>query len=263
MNLKIVEIILVFIFGLAIGSFLNVLIYRLYYRKSLFGFSYCPNCNHRIPWYDNIPLISFIFLRGRCRYCHQRISWQYPIVELITAFLFLFAFLKVKSQIPVINYKFLILVLRDWLIIFAFIFIFVYDIKYLLAEHIVILPIGVIVFLLNLLLKVSLLKLLLAIGVSLAFFGVQYLLTKGKGIGLGDLSIGFLMGASLSWPNILAGLGLAYIIGAIVALFLVLIKKKKWKSKIALGPFLAIGTIISLFYGGEIINFYLSKIYGL
>lgn len=259
MLLKSIDIFFSFVFGLAVGSFLNCIIYRLYHHQSLFGRSVCPKCGHQIAWYDNIPLLSFIILRGRCRYCHQKISWQYPLVELITGILFVAAFFYRGCYLSISNN--LLILLRDWLIIFAFIFIFVYDLRYLLVENAIIIPAAIIVFILNLILKVPLTKLLLAIGVSVSFFGIQYLITKGEGIGLGDLSIGLLMGASLSWPNILVGIIVAYIVGAVVGLLLVLSRKKKWESRIALGPFLAVGTIIALFYGQKIINFYLSKLY--
>ena len=76
------------LFGLIIGSFLNCLVWRLYKEETLGGRSYCPQCHHQIDWYDNLPVLSFIILRGKCRHCHKKISWQYPLVELIVSLLF-------------------------------------------------------------------------------------------------------------------------------------------------------------------------------
>ncbi|MFA7601286.1 MAG: prepilin peptidase, partial [Patescibacteria group bacterium] len=81
-----------FLFGLIIGSFLNCLIWRLYKEETVLGRSYCPKCGQELKWYDNIPVLSFIFLKGRCRFCNDKISWQYPLVEIITGLLFAFSY---------------------------------------------------------------------------------------------------------------------------------------------------------------------------
>ena len=110
-----------FVIGLAFGSFLNCLIYRLYHKKTLFGRSFCPNCQHQIAWYDNIPILSFIILAGRCRFCRQKISWQYPLVEFLTGLLFCFAFWRFSrfSFFPLIFSNFY---LENFLIILNFLF---------------------------------------------------------------------------------------------------------------------------------------------
>src|SRR6056297_1686255 len=103
----------VFIFGLVIGSFLNCLIWRLHTGESLGNRSYCPSCRHQIKWYDNIPLLSFLFLRGKCRYCGKNISWQYPAVEFVTAVLFLYSFYLYYTA-PGFDY---LVAVRNWFII--------------------------------------------------------------------------------------------------------------------------------------------------
>jgi len=246
-----------FLFGLTGGSFLNCLIYRLYYRKSILGRSFCPRCQAKIKWFDNIPLLSFVILKGRCRQCHQRISWQYPLVELITGLLFLFSFLRLSSVFMIHDSKFIILLLRDWLMIFVLIFIFVYDLKYYLIEDLIILPTGLIIFILNLFLKMSWLSLLLsALGAAL-FFLAQYFFTRGRGIGLGDFRFGILLGVYFGWPKIVLAILLAYIVGGLVGLALILLGRKKWTSILPLGPFLVVGSLITIFCGQAIINHYL------
>jgi prepilin signal peptidase PulO-like enzyme (type II secretory pathway) len=246
-----------FVIGLAFGSFLNCLIYRLYHKKTLFSRSFCPNCQHQIAWYDNIPILSFIILAGRCRFCRQKISWQYPLVELVTGLLFLAV--ASQHQLLMINYQLLVKILRDWLMVFALIFIFIYDLRYYIIEDTVLLPLAGLIFILNLILRIPIFNLLLAGVLAVIFFALQYFATKGQGIGLGDLRIGLLMGFYFGWPKILVALILAYLVGALVSLFLIIFKRKKWSSRIPLGPFLAIGSLIALFFGQEILNWYLSK----
>lgn len=246
-----------FILGLAAGSFLNCLIYRLYHKKTISGRSFCPKCGHQIAFYDNIPLLSFIVLGGRCRHCRQSISWQYPMVELAAGFLFLAVASRYSLiQYPVSGIQHLV---RDWLMLFALLFIFVYDIKYYLIEDIVILPIAASVFILNLILKVPVLNLILAATLAAGFFVLQYFLTRGKGIGLGDFRIGLLMGLYFGWPKILVAISSAYIIGMIIAVFLIILKKKKLSSRVPLGPFLVIGSLITMFYGQQILDWYLAS----
>ena len=108
----------IFIFGLIIGSFLNCLIWRLHKKESMWNRSYCPKCLKQIAWYDNIPIFSFLWLRGRGRCCGQRISWQYPAVELATGVLFVIAFLA-NFEFQILNFDLILIIqlLRDWFII--------------------------------------------------------------------------------------------------------------------------------------------------
>ncbi|MDD5625897.1 MAG: prepilin peptidase [Patescibacteria group bacterium] len=250
-----------FIFGLAIGSFLNCLIWRLHIKKSILGRSVCPDCGHQIAWYDNIPLLSFIFLKGRCRYCHQKISWQYPMVELATGLLFVFSFLILDSSLHILDSIFYLSLFRYWIISAVLIFTFVYDFKYLEIEDIVLLPSAGIIFVLDLLLGYSAIKILLAVFIAVLFFLLQYWITKGKGVGLGDYRIGIFMGMALgNWSQLAVAIFISYIVGTLVSLILLIGKKKGMKSMIPLGPFLAIGTFTALFYGRQIINWYLQSI---
>ncbi len=125
-----------FLIGLVIGSFLNCLIWRLYKNETIGGRSYCPQCRQSIAWYDNIPVLSFFILRGKCRHCQKKISWQYPLVEIITAILFLFAFL---NDLPLPQFSWLLL--RDWLLIITLVIVFVYDWRWQLIPMTIIWPI--------------------------------------------------------------------------------------------------------------------------
>lgn len=250
-------LIIIFIFGLTIGSFLNCLVYRLSHKKSLWGRSFCPQCGYRIAWYDNLPILSFIILGGRCRHCHQKISYQYPLVELITGLFFIIIFFNTSNQFPISNFQFPIVLIRDWLAVAVFIFIFIYDLKYLIIEDIVILPAAAAILIINIILGQPIFKLLLAIGMAAGFFVFQYLVSRGRAIGLGDFRIGILMGALLGWPQVLCAIFLTYITGALVSLLLLSLRLKKMSSQVPLGPFLSIGTLITLFFGQQILDWYL------
>jgi leader peptidase (prepilin peptidase) / N-methyltransferase len=262
----------VFLFGLIIGSFLNCLIWRLYKGEGMMNRSYCPKCRHQIDWYDNIPVLSFIFLRGRCGHCHERISWQYPLVEFITGILFVIAFsnnfqfsifnfqtifnFQIFNSVQITNYKLLITVFRDWFIISIMIIIFIYDLRWYLILDRVTLPACFIVFLFNLYLGINWQNLLISGIIGGSFFLLQYVVSRGKWIGGGDIRLGLLMGFALGWPNILLAILLAYIIGAFISIGLIISKKKGWDSQIPLGIFLSTATIITLFWGSNILNWY-------
>lgn len=243
------------VIGLIIGSFLNCFIWRLYKNESMLGRSYCPQCRHKLSWHDNIPLFSFLFLRGRCRYCQKKISWQYPLVEFFTALLFT---LSLAAMLKSGTYTSLLL-LHNWLFLFGFILIFVYDFRWQVVPMIFVWPLIAVIFALNVLLGASFWMLLIIGLVGALFFILQFLFTKGKGLGEGDIWLGFLMGVSLArFDLLILALILAYFIGAIISIILLLAYKKNLRSKIALGPFLASGAIIASLYGDKLLNWYLN-----
>lgn len=268
-------IIFIFFFGLIIGSFLNCLIWRLHEREGMGNRSYCPKCRKQISWYDNIPVLSFILLGGKCRHCKKKISLQYPVVELATGILFLMAFLNNESEMMnnelsvfpavnslptiILNSKFLILTLKDWFIIAVMVVIFIYDLRWSLILDKVTLPACLVVFILNLALGVNWLNLIVSAAIGGSFFLIQFLVSKGKWIGGGDIRLGFLMGFSLGYPSLLiVAILAAYFIGSVVSLSLVMFKKKKWNSEIPFGVFLSSATVLTVFWGDMIVNWYLS-----
>lgn len=249
--------ILVFLFGISIGSFLNCLIYRLEKEKTVKGRSYCPKCGHNLSFFDLFPVISFIFLKGKCRYCKKKISFQYPLVEIFTGlfFLFVFNYLFLTSE----NFgsfqfifEFLILIA-----IFSFlILIFVYDLKHYLIPDFAVYSIIIIAFIYNFL-KENFINGLFSAIICFLFFLFIFLITKGKGMGFGDVKLSFFLGLFLGYPNFLTALFASFLIGAIIGLVLVFLKKKDIKSEIPFGPFLITGIIISFFWGDKIIYYYL------
>jgi len=263
----------IFLFGLAVGSFLNCIIYRLEKNESfLKGRSYCPHCKHILAWQDLIPILSFLILRGKCRYCGKRISLQYPLVELATGILFFSIFYSTfqHSNIPTLQQFiqfFYLSIVSCFLII-----IFVYDLKHYLIPDNVIYPAIAIAFIYQIIsnfqFPISItnfqfqitnfyFSILSALGAA-AFFLLIFLVSRGKWIGFGDVKLGFLMGLFLGFPKILVALFFAYLIGAIIGIGLVLAKKKTLKSEVPFGPFLVTGTFISLFWGNILIGWYIS-----
>jgi leader peptidase (prepilin peptidase)/N-methyltransferase len=252
MSLTLLFSFFLFLFGLAVGSFLNCVIYRLEKKESfLQGRSFCPYCHHILKWQDLIPVLSFLILKGRCRYCGKKISWQYPFVELTTGILF----------VLVVHYTFPnLLVTSYWLLVTTFlIIIFVYDLKYYIIPDEIIYPAIAVAFLYQILnhsITQSLNHLLSAF-FSALFFLIIFLLSQGKWLGFGDVKLSFFMGLFLGFPKILISLFFAFSIGAIIGIALILSGKKTLKSKVPFGPFLVSGTFLALFFGNRVINWYL------
>ena len=257
----------VFFFGLAIGSFLNCVIYRLalpnFSLKNLGGLksrSFCPHCKQVLSWQDLIPVFSFLILKGRCRYCQEKISWQYPLVELSTAFLFLLAynFLPVPRTSPWYYFYY-------WTVISFLIIIFVYDLKHYLIPDKIIYPAILIVFAFRIwdLFLISnfefrIFNPFISALAAATFFLFIVLISKGRWMGIGDIKLAFFMGLFLGFPNILIALFLSFLIGAIIGIGLILANKKTLKSEVPFGPFLVTGTFITLFFGEKIIQHYLN-----
>lgn len=257
-------------FGLCIGSFLNVLIDRLPQEKSIFGRSRCPYCKKKLQWRELVPLFSFILLGRKCSSCRKKISWQYPIVEIATGILFLFT--TYNLQLITYNLKDLSLLCCLLFIASCLIVIFVTDLKYMIVPNEIIYPAIIAAFLYQLLqftnynLQLSDFK---PLGASLlsgilasSFFLFFILLSKGKWMGMGDVKIACFMGLLLSFPGVLVALLIAFISGSIIGIMLIALKEKNLQSKIPFGPFLSFGAILALFYGEELINWYTGAIFG-
>lgn len=279
---------IIFVIGICIGSFLNCIIYRLESSQGKLSFlrdnpqnktsflqgrSFCPKCKQKLGFFDLIPILSFLSLKGRCRYCHQGISWQYPIVEIITGMIFLLITsygLRVTDY-EIFNFQNLLLTAYYLLISCFLIIIFIYDLKHYLIPDQIIYPAIGLAFLYQLFftsygLQVTDYELsqfanfiLAGFGVAIFFFLIWFI-SRGKWMGFGDVKLGLLMGLFLGYPNILLALFSAFLIGAIIGIGLILFKKKQLKSQVPFGPFLVIGTFIALFWGKEIINWYFGLI---
>ena len=261
-------ILIFFIFGLAIGSFLNVLVYRLHTAEKLFlDRSHCPHCRHIIRWYDNIPVLSFILLRGRCRYCRKKISWQYPLVETSTGIIF-----------ALVGYFFFVTNdITTWLttayyltIASALIAILVYDWLYREILGGVLWTAVALAVAFNLyadwltvygnnLIKVDILQTHTyagVLGAFLAFLFFFFLVAKSdeKWMGMGDAYLVILLGLFLGWPEILLALFLSFFIGAIYGIIMISLGRKKMKSQVPFAPFLVSGAFITLFFYSPIMN---------
>ena len=254
---------LVFLFGLCIGSFLNCAIYRLEQNQSfLGGRSYCPECKHNLVWLDLIPVLSFLFLKGRCQYCCKKISIQYPLVEISVAIVFL---LITNYQLPIFNAIDLINLAFLFYIASSLIVIFVYDLKFYLIPDKVLFPAIFITFLYRIVNSILIGNWELGIGnyflavvIASGFFLFIYLISRGQWMGFGDVKLAILLGLTLGCPNILVGLFLAFFLGAIIGLILIFFDKKGLKSEVPFAPFLIIGTLIAMLFGNQIINWYSS-----
>lgn len=243
----------IFLFGLCAGSFLNCVIYLLESEKrtGLLGRSFCPHCGHILSWKDLIPVLSFLILKGKCRYCQKPISPQYPLVEIATGLLFLLIF----NFQSIITFFFLLS------IVCFLVIIFVYDFKHYIIPDKVIYPAIGIVFLYQMIFNFqtpAFFNLILSGLAAAGFFLAIVLISRGKWMGLGDVKLAFLMGLLLGFPNILVALFLAFSIGAIIGTGLIIKGRKTLKSEVPFGPFLVIGTFLALFWGERIMKWYLS-----
>ncbi|NTW22352.1 prepilin peptidase [Candidatus Falkowbacteria bacterium] len=248
----------IFFFGLIIGSFLNCLIWRLHKDETVLGRSYCPHCRHQLAWYDNVPILSYVALKGKCRYCGKSISWQYPAVELVTGLLFLGSFIFNLQAAPALDQLFAVRVLRDWLVVSVMVIIFIYDLRWYLILDKVTFPAMAAVAIFNLVAEfgaggsgqvLSWRNWVISGIIGGSFFLLQFIATKGRGIGGGDLRLGLLMGLILGWQGLIVAFFAAYFSGSIVGLSLIAAGKKQWGSKLPFGVFLAPATIVALFWG--------------
>jgi prepilin signal peptidase PulO-like enzyme (type II secretory pathway) len=257
------DYLVLFLFGLTIGSFLNVVIYRLRTGKSpVRGRSYCDHCHHQISWYDNIPLLSYLLLRGKCRHCQKTIAIDYPIIEALTAIQFVWVYWLLK-----VNFQFFgqvegfysLSLLSYWLLLFTgSLAIAIYDFKYLLIPDLILVPL-VVLALLRLTVSQQWSVVPTAFGAS-AFLFVLWWFTRGKGLGVGDIKLAFLMGLVLGWPQILVAFMIAFLTGSVVGVILVLVRKKSLKDKIAFGPFLILGMLLSKLWGWPLWQWYINKL---
>ncbi len=239
------------ILGLVFGSFINVLVLRLKEEKTLLGRSACPKCSKVLSWFENIPVLSFIFLKARCRHCHQSISWQYPIVELASAVLWLGA------------YHYFIYMGVETVFIYGLYFsillsLFIFDLKWYLLPDVITFSGIVVAIVFNLILGFGWWPMLLAGVLGASWFGAQYLVSKGKWVGAGDIFLGALIGLMVgSWEHLLLVILISYLSGSVVSIALLLTKKKSWNGQVPFGVFLTAATVVTLIWGSEFWSWYM------
>jgi leader peptidase (prepilin peptidase)/N-methyltransferase len=249
--------VLSFVFGLIIGSFLNVCIYRIPRHKSIvLPASFCPNCSTPIKPYDNIPILSYIILRGRCRVCKTKISWRYPLVELLTGVLFLLLFLKYGLSLDLLKY----LIFTSLLIISTFT-----DFSHRIIPNVISVP-GIIVGLILNYQNITNIRsgdnvvtgILVGAGILWVFRQAALIIRKQEMMGWGDIKLAGMIGAFLGLGHGLLALFLGVLFGVVIWTILITFKLKSRKEYIPFGAFLALGSIITVFFGNVIINWYLN-----
>lgn len=246
---------ILFIVGAVIGSFLNVCIYRLPRKESVvFPASHCPECGQLLSWVDNVPLASYAVLRGKCRRCGGRISIRYPLVEFLNAVLYVFAGYKIGAAAEL---------LPALLLISTLVVIFFIDLEHYIIPNVVVLPVAV-----------AGLAAMVAISLTASdpgfpawwtfplaglvsggfFFVIAFIFPRG--MGMGDVKLAALLGFFLG-RAVIIGLFLGFLLGALVGLALIAGGGRSRKSKVPFGPFLAVGALVALFYGNELLDLYL------
>jgi leader peptidase (prepilin peptidase)/N-methyltransferase len=256
---NIIHYIIVFIFGSVVGSFLNVCIYRMPRDLSvIWPSSRCPSCNTPIKAYDNIPILSYLLLGRRCRVCQGKISFRYPLVEFLNALLYVLVLWRFGPEWRTLIYS----VLCSALIVITFI-----DLDFQIIPDAITLPGIVIGFIAGSFLmpdpfmRYSRLGFLSSFIGFLAGGGLYYaiaILSKG-GMGGGDIKMMAMVGALMGWKSVILTTFLGSFAGAIVGIFLMIFKGKGRKTKIPFGPFLALGVLITLFFGQEILQWYIRR----
>lgn len=244
----------IFLLGTIIGSFLNVCIHRIPKKESIvFPGSYCPSCSTPLKWYDLIPVLSFLFLKGKCRCCGERISPKYPTVELINGIIFVMLFSKIGFNLDFIFHTFLF----SLFIIISFI-----DLDYQIIPNtmvLFILLVSIVYKILNFLLynvPSNLVNSLMGLGISGLIFFIIFVVSKG-GMGGGDVKLIGVLGFILGIPKIFINIFLSFLAGGIISVLLLAFKIKGRKDPIPFGPFIILGFIITLFWGDKIVNWYL------
>lgn len=241
------------IFGLIFGSFLNVIIYRLPKNESIISpASHCPDCGTRLKPIDLVPVISFFLTKGRCRYCGKAISWQYPLVELLTALLFLSLYVKYGINSKFIN----LLILVSLLIICSFI-----DLRNKIIPNKITYPGIILGFILSLFFNhITFTSALLGLLIPAGLLFLIALIFK-KGMGMGDVKLVAMIGTFIGWQDTLLSIFIGSLLGSVIGLILIGTDSIERRTRIPFGPFISIGTVVMLLIGENLIKWYLGLFY--
>ncbi len=286
--------ILAFVIGLVFGSFLNVVVYRLNpalkLKGGVFGRSVCLHCKTQLRWYDLIPIFSFFLLKRQCRYCGGKVSWQYPIVEILSGLIWVGVFYKIfndnfspfggspaggqffptfqsGSSISqprlsggeigtIFNFLYYVFIFSALLVIA------IYDFKWKIIPDKIVYPAIAVILVFNLFeiskyqnITIFFWSLLIAI-IAFSFFFVIYFSSSGRTMGLGDAKLAFLIGIFLSPLLAITAFTLAFIIGAAFGIIAIWLGKKTLKSQMAFGPFLVLGVTVAFFFSSFILKIF-------
>lgn len=259
---------LLFALGAAVGSFVNVVIYRTITddpESWVKGRSHCEHCRNKIAWFDNLPVLSYLVLRGKCRHCQERINLSHPVVEFLTGALFVWWYWAGSLFFQLTQRPFQTLQPIFWLAVgLILIAILVADFLYLIIPDVLV---GVLMSL-TVIYRVALTLAgvmqvrdlglaVMGMVLGLALFGGIWLLTRGRGMGLGDVKLIAPLALLVGWPKVMVLIFSAFIIGAVVGVGLVLTGKRQARQVVPFGPFLIVATILTLIWGGELLHWYL------
>ena len=236
------------LFGLVIGSFLNVVIVRVPEGRSLWRpRSACPRCGAQLAWHDNIPVLSFLLLHSRCRSCRAPISWRYPVVEIANALALVSAYVAFGPTA-----EFLV----AGALLAALIVVMAIDLQLQLIPDVITIP-GIVVGLLANIVTghVSWLESLIGIVGAGGLF-LLIILVSGGGMGGGDMKLAAMLGAFLGWKALLVALFVAIVLGGVVAVALLTLRLRGRKDPVPFGPFLAVGGVMGLFWGTRVFAWY-------
>jgi leader peptidase (prepilin peptidase)/N-methyltransferase len=253
MTTETITVVVLALIGASIGSFLNVCIYRLPRRESLvWPASHCPSCGRTLSWYENVPVLGWLALRGRCRTCGERISIVYPIVEVVTAAVFVAGYL-IYGWTPLLAVRLLFAC--------AMIVLFVIDLQHQILPNAITVPGIVIGFLFSLFLPPgwfsSLLGILLGGGVLYAVMEAYARARGFEGLGMGDVKMLAMIGAFLGWQLMLLTLILGSFLGSLIGVALMAARRGGMQTALPFGTFLAIGALVSAVAGDAILDWYL------
>jgi leader peptidase (prepilin peptidase) / N-methyltransferase len=240
------------VFGAIVGSFLNVVVYRVPLGQSVVSPpSRCPQCNHRLRWFDNIPIVGWLLLSGRCRTCQNPISIQYPAVELATALLFLLV-VWLTPPGP--------LLVTRLLLVCILIVLFGIDLEHQILPNSITLPGIVAGVLLSTIappgLRDALIGVVLGGGILYAIAWGYYLWRREEGLGMGDVKMLAMVGAFLGWKAVLVTLVFSSFSGAIIGMALISAQRGTMKLALPFGTFLALGALLAMFVGEPLVTWY-------
>lgn len=239
------------LFGLVIGSFLNVVTIRIATGESFAAQrSHCPSCKHALGIVDLVPVLSYVWLRGKCRYCQTHISWQYPLVEIGTAIAF---GLVVWSHGGGLT----LALARDLVFTAGLLALFIFDVRWYIVPDEVSLPLGITAVVANLAFGMSVWSLGLGIAVGAGLYFALWALSGGRWVGSGDIRLGFVLGAMVGWPQALGALYIAYMVGGVTAAVLLLLRKKKFGGILPMGTFLTTGTLCMIVFGDGVVAWWM------
>lgn len=247
------EIILIVLLGLIIGSFLNFCIYRIVREESIsFPQSHCTSCGYSLKPKDLVPVFSYIYLEGRCRCCKEKISIKYPLVEILNSCLYVLIYLRFGFTLDLFKFC----MFASLLIVIAFID---FETKFIYNSTIIFGVISGIVFNALIWIKNKYIPWNYIVGAFIGFGIIYLIVILTDAMGEGDIDIALICGLFLGIKGVIVTLFIAIILGGIVGAIILILKLKDRKEEIAFGPYLAIGGIISCLYGNYLIEIYLSR----